>query len=195
MHIKDFRVAVVCVANQNRSMEAHERLRSRGFNVSSYGVGANVRLPGPAADLPNVYAFGTPYVKMYEDLARQDMELYKNNGVLGILSRNAAIKPAPERFQDLPELDFDVIITFEQKVLEAVETELLARGTQRFKAVHVICIEVKDDPVAAIMGGVLSTQLCQMFLETEDLDSQMADILERFQVSTGKTLLHSVHFV
>jgi len=58
-------------------MEAHALLAKRGFNVSSYGVGAQVKLPGPRPDKPNVYEFGTPYAVMYDDLVKQNAELYK----------------------------------------------------------------------------------------------------------------------
>ena len=45
----------------NRSMEAHKVLQQRGLDVSSYGVGQHVKLPGPSQKEPNVYDFGTTY--------------------------------------------------------------------------------------------------------------------------------------
>lgn len=57
-------------------MEAHSILKREGFEVSSYGTGAHVKLPGPSLREPNVYDFGTPYKQMYEDLRRKDSELY-----------------------------------------------------------------------------------------------------------------------
>ena len=70
------RYAMVCASNQNRSMEAHALLQKRGFDVSSYGTGAHVKLPGPSIREPNIYKFGTPYRTMFEDLKRKDSELY-----------------------------------------------------------------------------------------------------------------------
>ena len=57
-------------------MEAHSLLKKQGFDVSSYGTGAHVKLPGPSLREPNVYDFGTPYKHMFEDLRRKDPELY-----------------------------------------------------------------------------------------------------------------------
>lgn len=78
-----FRYAMVCSSNQNRSMEAHSLLKKQGFDVSSYGTGAHVKLPGPSLREPNVYEFGTPYKHMFDDLRRKDPDLYLFRPFLG----------------------------------------------------------------------------------------------------------------
>jgi RNA polymerase II subunit A C-terminal domain phosphatase SSU72 len=71
------RIAVVCASNQNRSVEAHALFLSKGFkNTFSYGTSSKCKLPGPSIDKPNIYPFGTPYRRIYEELRNQNPELY-----------------------------------------------------------------------------------------------------------------------
>ena len=100
-------------------------LRFQGFNVDSFGTGDKVKLPGPSADRPNVYEFGTTYNDIYKDLeqkvtvtrcvrpvqrfhlnnfcAFKDKSLYTQNGILHMLERNRRVKEMPQRLQDSPE--------------------------------------------------------------------------------------------
>lgn len=70
-----YRFAVICASNQNRSMEAHGVLSKKGFDVDSYGTNSMIKVPGPTADRPNAYPFGTTYEQIYNDLKGKDPNL------------------------------------------------------------------------------------------------------------------------
>uniref|UniRef100_A0A8I5N333 RNA polymerase II subunit A C-terminal domain phosphatase SSU72 n=1 Tax=Papio anubis TaxID=9555 RepID=A0A8I5N333_PAPAN len=136
------KVAVVCVSNINRSMEAHSILRRKGLSVWSFGTESTVRLPGPRPGRPVVYDFAATYKEMYNDLVRKDRECYTHNGILHILGRNERIKPGPERFQECTDF-FDVIFTCEESVYDTVVEDLCSREQQTLQPVHVINMDIK----------------------------------------------------
>ncbi|KAK6937100.1 RNA polymerase II subunit A [Dillenia turbinata] len=189
------RYAMVCSSNQNRSMEAHSLLKRQGFDVSSYGTGAHVKLPGPSLREPNVYDFGTPYKHMFDDLRRKDPDLYKRNGILPMLKRNATVKTAPQRWQDnAADGSFDVIFTFEEKVFDMVIEDLNNRDQTLMKNVLVINLEVKDNHEEAATGARLTLELCQELEAVESWEDSIDEILTAFERQKGRKLLYSVCF-
>jgi hypothetical protein len=112
-------IAMVCHSNVNRSMEAHDLAFRNGFQVSSYGAGSRVRLPGMTQDDPRVFEFGTPYHEMFKRLYEENFHFYSKNGMLQMLDRDRKVKFFPQRWQDESKR-FDVVVCFEQRVYELV---------------------------------------------------------------------------
>ncbi|XP_050257636.1 uncharacterized protein LOC126702819 [Quercus robur] len=190
-----FRYAMVCSSNQNRSMEAHSLLKKQGFDVSSYGTGAHVKLPGPSLREPNVYDFGTPYKHMFEDLRRKDPELYKRNGILPMLKRNSSVKLAPQRWQEnAADGSFDVVFAFEEKVFDMVVEDLHSRDQALMKTVLVINLEVKDNHEEAAIGARLTLDLCQEIEAAESWEDSIDDIIATFEKQQRRKLLYSISF-
>lgn len=186
-------VAVVCSSNMNRSMEAHARLSNKGYNVLSFGTGDKVKLPGPSASQPNVYEFGTTYQEIWQDLVRKDEALYKQNGILHMLDRNRTIKPAPERLQDSGER-FEVILTAEERVFDQVLEHFEERGSGEDFMVHVVNMDIQDNQEEATIGAFLFHELVQILNESTDMDNEIDEILQDFEVKCRRPLLHSVLF-
>ncbi|EGV96037.1 RNA polymerase II subunit A C-terminal domain phosphatase SSU72 [Cricetulus griseus] len=187
------RVAVVCSSNHNRSMEAHRVLSQQGFNVKSFGTQGFVRLPGPTPDKPNIYGFHTMYEKIYCDLMKKDRAFYTQNGILHMLDRNRRIKSSPEQFQSSKDL-FDVIFTCEEKVYDQVVEHLNAREQGLSQLVHVINVNIPDNYEEATLGAFLILELCHSIQDMEDVDDEIAELLQKFEAKTGKTFLHTVCF-
>uniref|UniRef100_A0A1I7X1Z3 RNA polymerase II subunit A C-terminal domain phosphatase SSU72 n=1 Tax=Heterorhabditis bacteriophora TaxID=37862 RepID=A0A1I7X1Z3_HETBA len=124
--------------------------RKRGFNVESYGSGNQVKLPGTAIDKPNCYEFGkTTYDYIYTDLKNKDSAFYTQNGLLNMLDRNRRIKECPQKFQHETK-EFDVIICLEERVYDQVSGN----------PVHVINIDIEDNPEEATIGAWFVCDLC-----------------------------------
>lgn len=167
-------------------MESHKQLADAGYDVHSFGTGSAVRLPGPSIDKPNVYNFGTPYEKIYQDLLKQNArKLYELNGVLHMLERNKSVKTAPEKWQENAYAGkFDLVITCEERCFDSVLEDLMFRmyntnSQQDLKSVvHVINVEIKDDNENAIIGGKGILKLVNMIHDFKRKQEEKKDVIE-----------------
>lgn len=189
----ELRVATVCAANMNRSMAAHSVLQQQGFEVQSFGVGNRVKLPGASRTDPNVYEFGkATYEDIFNDLVAKDEALYKRNGLLQMLQRNMAIKPAPQRWQDHRDQQFDVVVTFEERIMEQLVEDMNSRPQTSMKPLLVLNIDVKDSHQEAAIAAPLAAKFCQMIAESEDWESEIDTIVQRFAQETGQRPLYTI---
>ncbi|OIW21495.1 hypothetical protein TanjilG_05144 [Lupinus angustifolius] len=153
-----FRYAMVCSSNQNRSMEAHFLLKKQGLDISSYGTGAHVKLPGPSLREPNVYDFGTPYKHMFDDLRRKDPELYPF---------------FPHQF-------LTPVFSFSSKSTPQI-VDLHNRNHVLMKTVLIINLEVKDNHDEAAIGARITAYLCQEIEAVESWEESIDDIVAGFE--------------
>ena len=170
--------SVVCASNFNRSMEGHCVMMDSNLDVKSYGTGTSCKLPGKKQSQPNIYPFGgSTYQEIYEDLERQDLEFYKNNGLIKMVDRNRKIKEKPEKFQiESRNHQFDVIICCEERVYDAVIEDLASRDSSMYP-VHVINIEIKDNAEQAQLGGQIIKEMSLLFENSSDIHTDALVIL------------------
>lgn len=192
-YVSPLSVAVICSSNMNRSMEAHGFLAKKRFKVRSFGTGDKVKLPGTAADKPNVYEFGTSYDDIFSDLASKDKNYYTQNGLLHMLDRNRRIKTCPEKFQLCSER-FDVLVTCEERVYDQV-IEFMESKTPTYNLpVHVINIDIQDNHEEATVGAFAICDLITMMAQSDDLDNDIDELLHDFESKCQRSVLHCVLF-
>lgn len=195
-----YRYAMVCASNMNRSMEAHAVLQKKGYSVSSYGTGSQVKIPGRTMREPNVYEFGkVTYDDVYADImSKNEDQFYRRNGILMLLERNRNTKRAPQKWQTTDftqaENQVDVVFAFEERVYVALCEDLAQRGSTTMTPVMLINLEVVDNPEAATIGGQDALKLVGLIEAVDELEDGISGALEQFTQETGKPLLHTVAF-
>jgi RNA polymerase II subunit A C-terminal domain phosphatase SSU72 len=158
------------------------------WNVIGFLFLKTSRLPGISAMEPRTFKFGTSYVDMYNSLSvtADDTAFFQRNGVLQLCRRGAAVKRAPQRWQDETSEyigQHDVTICFEERIFDAVVEDLQIREpTENFDPIHVICLDTKDNPHEAQKQGQVALDLCwRLEAAADDLIYRAAEIVEEFQ--------------
>lgn len=171
---------MICSSNINRSLEAHTVLANAGFDCESYGVGKQLRLPGPGGTARR-FDFGTPYIDIAQVLKEEAESHYNRVGVLDLARRAAGTKLAPQRWQDaLTETlcALDIVIVFETKLFETVVLDVQSRTPEQFLPLHLVCMDTRDSPKDAVEKGKEVLALCKQ-IESSDLSTGLPlEVLE-----------------
>lgn len=81
-----------------------------------------------------------------------------------MLKRDISTKRCPQRWQDLSVNDIrklNVIVCFDDRIFEIVLEDLQLRlGVGDWHPIHLICLDTKDTPEQAKIGGLLALELC-----------------------------------
>ena len=117
---------------------------------------------------------------------QDDASYFIKNGVLQLCRRGAAVKKAPQRWQDMDSAyvgQHDVVIAFEERIFDAVVEDLQIREpTEDFKPLHCICLDTKDNPHEAALQGRVALELCWLLeAAADDLTATAAAIVDAFQ--------------
>jgi len=175
-------------------MEAHSQLKKKGYDIESYGTGDRVKIPGKSIKEPNVYSFGTTYEEIHNDLTAKDKKMYTESGMLHILSRNMRIKEHPEKFQLETKKEFNIILTCEERVYDAVVEHFANVDSVSETPVHIINVDIVDNPEDATIGAFLFCELMSLLDRSSDLDDEIDDILRDFEDKCQRSILHNVSF-
>lgn len=197
---ENIKIAVVCSSNMNRSMQSHKILIDNGYyKVCSFGTGNTVNVPGIDENKPKMYEFGTLYETILKEVVEEDQVFYENNGLIPILRRNVTIKSAPERLQDAPSVvECNLIITHEKSVFDAAVWNLTQKEDIFGRPIVVINIDVKDDPISAVIGGNKTLEFISIaesiYNETGDIIESVSRAAFRSEVKNTKRCYYSVFY-
>ena len=82
----------------------------------------------------------------------------------------------------------------EEKCYDLVLAMFETRQAEEERPVHVINMNVVDNPEDATIGAFLLGELVKTMSNSEDLDDDIDDILQEFETKADREVLHTVLF-
>jgi len=111
-----------------------------------------------------------------------------------MLDRNRRLKVKPERFQSCKD-QFDVIVTCEERVYDQIIEDLEGREARvNQEPAHVINFDIQDNHEEATIGAFMICDLCTMLSQCDDLDNDIDELLQEFESTCQRTILHTAVF-
>lgn len=161
------------------------------FLVASYGTARQVKLPAPSGAM--TCPFGTPYSQLLDTIEGLDgkaQRWFSQRKITPMLERNIGIKSSPLRWQAMSEEEMaavDVAVTFEERVFDALNEDVLSRAGSGVRPLHVINLDTRDDPDAAKIGAGYAHSLVMALCDAVDrvLAKDPAGAEERAAVQLG----------
>lgn len=197
-----FNVCTVCSSNMNRSMEAQRVLTEAGYNVSSYGTGNSVKIPGLTKETPNSFQFGTPYTEILSTLKTQESTVpeekrnYAKQGLYDMLERNIKLKTCPENWQVQTTsklLENDVVVCCDEKCYEILLDDCARRGIKKGKSIIIINIDVEDFHAKSLEAGQAIRRLLNLLEEAKEKSTEEADFYDSIGSVAGQWQLEYQH--
>ncbi|KAG2495869.1 hypothetical protein HYH03_006107 [Edaphochlamys debaryana] len=108
-----------------------------------------------------------------------------------MLRRNMDVKLAPERYQENRD-QFDVVVTFEERVMEQVVEDMAQRQQVTLEPVLVVNLDVKDSHEEAANAAPQALKLCQMLEQGGEWEDCVDGVVAAFQAETNRRLTYTV---
>ena len=69
-----------------------------------------------------------------------------------------------------------------------------SRSPLDYSTVHIINIDVQDNHEEATIGALLMLKMAQSLAQSKDLDNDIDELLQEFETTINRPLLHTIAF-
>lgn len=154
----------------------HQELMALGLPVRVYGTFPTIALTSSDSLIPFSINYGQTYSEILANLPRDDLDKYRQSGLMEILEKAAAIKEGPEYFFDSYDRDLKIIVCCDMESFNRIFEHFskLLTGPPRHISENmldtpycsVLCFEIPTDQEHA--DPIISTIVDTIRVITED---------------------------